>query len=109
MTSEPESPDSPPGQAPHRMPVDGERHRAGGVLGVLALGLAVASLVSVTVRSWDAGAWFGLGAGLAAVCGQLVASTSTARRTVLVAFLLALVGVAVSMAHGGLLGVGAAL
>ena len=103
MAPEPESGYRLPSPLHRWMNDDGERHPVENTLALLGVGLGVISILCLALRIWDVGAWLGLGAGLVAAYDEFIAKTSGERRLILLAFVLAIIGVAVSMANGGIL------
>jgi len=102
---------TPEQDSPYRLPPplhrwmndDGQRHPVENTLALLALALGMASLVCLGLRAWDAAGWLSLAAGLLAAYDEFIAKTSGERWMILLAFLLATICLAVSMANGGML------
>jgi hypothetical protein len=103
VTPDPESPYRLPPPL-HRLINGGEaRHPVENTLALLALGLGVTSILCLALGSWDASGWLGLGAGLVAAYDEFTAKTSGERWLILIAFVLAILGLTVSLANGGIL------
>lgn len=82
---------------------DGEqRHPVENTLAFGSLGLGLLSMICLGLGAWEAGAWLALSGGLVAVYDEFIAKTSGERWLILLAFVLSIVGMAVSMANGAI-------
>lgn len=102
MAEESPPSDPAPGRFQRFLNEDGERHPVENALAFLAVGLGIASVVLLVLERYDGSAWTGLAGALIATYDEFLSKTSGERRLILVGFVLCLVGIAVSMAHGAI-------
>ena len=82
---------------------DGEqRHPVENTLAFGSLGLGLISVVCLGLGAWELAAWLAVSGGLVAVYDEFIAKTSGERWLILLAFVLSIVGLAVSMANGAI-------
>jgi len=81
---------------------DEQRHPVENTLAFGSLGLGLISMICVGFGAWEAGAWLALGGGLVAAYDEFIAKTSGERWLIMLAFILSIVGMAVSMANGAI-------